>query len=50
MQSRSTVFALMGCLIILGMAIWTKPACRERYLPSLFFFDGWACVPAYKPQ
>jgi hypothetical protein len=49
MQSRSTFFAVIGCLIILGMAIWTKPACREGYIASLSF-DGWACVPGYKPQ
>jgi hypothetical protein len=48
MQSWSTFFAAMACLIILGMAIWNKPACREGFLPSLFL-NGWACVPGYKP-
>jgi hypothetical protein len=42
--------AVVALLVIIGMAVWTKPACREGFLPSLFFFDGWACVPGYKPQ
>jgi hypothetical protein len=40
---------LLGCLLMLGAAIWTKPACRDGYLASLFFADGWVCVPGYKP-
>jgi hypothetical protein len=49
MQHKSTFFILLGCLVVLGMMIWTKPACRDDYLASMFF-DGWACVPGYKPQ
>jgi hypothetical protein len=44
MMQQVDRFALLGCLIILGMAIWTKPACRDGYLASMFV-DGWACVP-----
>ena len=48
MMQQVDRFALLGCLIILGMAIWTKPACRDGYLASMFV-DGWVCVPGYRP-
>jgi hypothetical protein len=48
MQHKSTFLILLGCLFILSMMIWTKPACRAGYLASLFW-DGWAFVPGYKP-
>jgi len=44
----STFLALLGCIAIVGMMIWTQPTCRDGYLASLFL-EGWACVPGYKP-
>jgi len=31
-----------------GIAWWTKPTCRDGYVPRVSIF-GWSCVPGYKP-
>jgi hypothetical protein len=50
MESRSIVVILVSIIVILGAASWTKPQCRDGYVASLFFFEGWACVPGYKAK
>lgn len=49
MQSRSTLFAVIGSLIILLAVILTEPVCREGFVASMSF-GGWICVPGYKPN
>ena len=48
-QSRLAFFAVIGGLIILLAVVLTEPVCREGYIASISF-DGWICVPGYKPN
>jgi hypothetical protein len=48
-QSRLAFFAVIGGLIIVLAVILTEPVCREGYIASMSF-DGWVCVPGYRPN
>lgn len=39
--------------LIIGIgfaAIWTRPTCREGFIPTVIGYAGWSCVPGYKPE
>jgi hypothetical protein len=43
------VAGIIVYLVAMMAAYFTKPSCREGYVPSFDFIDRWACVPGYKP-
>jgi hypothetical protein len=49
MQSRWSLLAVIGGLIMLLAVILSEPLCREGYIASLSF-TGWICIPGYKPS
>ena len=41
--------ALFVALAFMLYLIWTKPDCRDGYVATVLPFNGWGCVPGYKP-
>jgi hypothetical protein len=43
----------IGLCISIGIAfavfVWSKPTCRDGYIPIGGVLNGWVCVSGYKP-
>jgi ABC-type multidrug transport system fused ATPase/permease subunit len=42
-----------GVIIVIffgSAAIWSRPSCKDGFVPTLISYNGWNCMPGYRPE
>lgn len=47
--SSAWVVTVIAIIVFSVGCYFNKPACGDGYVPMFVIFDGWNCVPGYKP-